>query len=61
MGSIKVVGMGPGDFGSMTVESWETIQKASRLILRTALHPTAEEMARRGISFSSYDEKYEKA
>ena len=61
MGSIKVVGMGPGDFGSMTVESWETIQKASRLILRTAIHPTAEEMARRGISFSSYDEKYEKA
>ena len=61
MGSIKVVGMGPGDFGSMTVEAWETIQKAGHLILRTAVHPTAEEMARRGIAFSSYDEQYEKA
>ena len=61
MGSIKVAGMGPGDFGSMTVEAWETIQKAEHLILRTAIHPTAEEMARRGISFSSYDEQYEKA
>ena len=61
MGSIKVVGMGPGDFGSMTVEAWEAIQKAEKLILRTAVHPTAEEIARRGISFSSYDEQYEKA
>ena len=61
MGSIKVVGMGPGDFGSMTVESWETIQNAKQLILRTAIHPTAEEIARRGITFSSYDEQYEQA
>lgn len=61
MGSIKVVGMGPGDFGSMTVEAWETIQKAEPLILRTAIHPTAEEIARRGIPFSSYDGQYEQA
>ena len=61
MGSIKVVGMGPGDFGSMTVEAWETIQKAEHLILRTAVHPTAEEMKRRGVSFSSYDGRYETA
>lgn len=61
MGSIKVVGMGPGDFGSMTVKVWETIQTAEHLILRTAIHPTTKEMARRGISFLSYDEQYEKA
>ncbi len=61
MGSIKVVGMGPGDFGSMTVEAWEAIQKAEHLILRTAIHPTTTELARRGISFLSYDEQYEKA
>lgn len=61
MGSIKVVGMGPGDFGSMTVEAWETIQKAEHLMLRTAIHPTAEEIAHRGIPFSSYDEQYENA
>ncbi len=61
MGSIKVVGMGPGNFGNMTVEVWETIQKAGQLILRTAIHPTTKEMERRGISFLSYDEQYEKA
>ena len=61
MGTIKVVGLGPGDFGSMTVEAWETIQKASSLVLRTAVHPTVETLSRRGIVFSSYDERYEKA
>ena len=61
MGTIKVVGLGPGDFGSMTVEAWETIQNASSLILRTAVHPTVETLSRRGIVFSSYDERYEKA
>ncbi len=61
MGNIQVVGMGPGDFGSMTVEAWETMKNAGTLILRTAVHPTAEEMARRGIRFSSYDGQYEKA
>ena len=60
-GKITVVGLGPGAFGGMTVETWETIQNARRLILRTAIHPTAEELSRRGIVFSSYDERYEKA
>lgn len=61
MGSIKVIGLGPGDFGNMTVEAWEAIQTAEQLILRTAIHPTAEEIARRGIVFSSYDEQYAQA
>ncbi len=61
VGRITVVGMGPGDFGSMTVEAWETMQRAEHLVLRTAVHPTAEEMKRRGVSFSSYDEQYESA
>ncbi|MBP5199852.1 MAG: nucleoside triphosphate pyrophosphohydrolase [Schwartzia sp.] len=61
MGTIKVVGLGPGEFGSMTVEAWETIQNAPTLILRTAVHPTVEELSRLGIAFSSYDERYEKA
>ncbi|MBO4852152.1 MAG: nucleoside triphosphate pyrophosphohydrolase, partial [Schwartzia sp.] len=60
-GNITVVGMGPGGFGWMTVEAWEAIQNAPTLILRTAIHPTAEEISRRGVVFSSYDERYEKA
>ena len=61
MGTIKVVGLGPGEFGGMTVEAWETIRIAPTLILRTAVHPTVEELSRRGIEFFSYDERYEKA
>ncbi len=60
-GKITVVGMGPGGFGWMTMETWEAIRNAPTLILRTAIHPTAEEISRRGVAFSSYDEQYERA
>ena len=60
-GKITVVGMGPGGFGWLTVEAWEAIQNAPTLILRTAVHPTAEEISKRGVAFSSYDERYERA
>ena len=61
MGNITVIGLGPGRFGLMTMESWEIMQKADVLLLRTAVHPTVEEIKKRGISFSSYDGFYESA
>lgn len=61
MGKITAVGMGPGDFRYLTIEAWELMQSDLPLILRTAKHPTAEEIKRRGISFSSYDNYYEEA
>ena len=42
MGSITVVGMGPGSFGLMSMEAWELMQNAPQLVLRTAVHPTAD-------------------
>ena len=44
MGSITVVGMGPGSFGLMSMEAWELMQNAPQLVLRTAVHPTADEL-----------------
>ncbi|MFC2336772.1 MAG: SAM-dependent methyltransferase [Negativicutes bacterium] len=61
MAKITVVGLGPGDFSLLTLAAWETLRGASRLILRTAVHPTVAELKRRDIPFVSYDGYYERA
>ena len=59
MGKITIVGLGPGAFGLITVETLELLKSAKPLILRTAKHPTVSEMMARGIEFTSYDHVYE--
>ena len=59
MGKITIVGLGPGSFGLITVETLELLQIAQPLLLRTAKHPTVTEMRKRGIEFTSYDFMYE--
>ena len=61
MGSITVVGLGPGEFGLITIDSWERMKNAKRLFFRTEKHPTVPFIKDRGISFSSYDSFYERA
>ena len=61
MGKITVLGMGPGDFGLISLAAWETMLEAKTLVLRTAVHPTAEALSKRGVTFTSYDELYEAA
>ena len=58
---ITVVGLGPGRFGLITLESWQTMQAAEPLVLRTRIHPTVAEIEKRGLTFSSYDGFYEEA
>ena len=58
---ITVVGLGPGRFGLITLESWQTMQAAEHLVLRTRIHPTVAEIEKRGLTFSSYDGLYEEA
>lgn len=58
---ITVVGLGPGRFGLITLESWQLMQQAKNLVLRTRIHPTAEEIEKRGLTFSTYDGFYEEA
>lgn len=60
MEQITIVGLGPGPFGLLTMESWEAIKNAESLILRTAVHPTADELIKRGLCFASYDDAYER-
>lgn len=61
MGSVKVVGLGPGSFGCITMESWELMQQAEHLWLRTAKHPSVPMLAERGVKFCAYDSFYEEA
>lgn len=61
MGKITVAGLGPGGFGLISLEAWELMRNAGTLLLRTAKHPTVDELRRRGVGFVSYDELYETA
>lgn len=59
MGSITIVGLGPGPFGCLSLETWDLIRQAPKLLLRTAIHPTVDELRARGVQFASYDSVYE--
>ena len=59
MGSITIVGLGPGPFGCISLETWDILRQAPLLLLRTAIHPTVEELLAHGIVFTSYDSFYE--
>lgn len=61
MGSITIVGLGPGRPGLLTMEVWELLKKAENLILRTGKHPTVGALVEAKINFSTYDSLYEKA
>lgn len=61
MATITVVGLGPGRAGLITRESWELMEKAGRLILRTRIHPTVEVLETAGMNFSTYDGFYDEA
>ena len=51
MGKITVIGLGPGDFGLMTIECWELMKEAKTLLFRTAIHPTVEKIKEKGVKF----------
>lgn len=60
MKEIVIVGLGPGAFSLLTMETWDMLQSGRPVYLRTAKHPTVAELAERGIVFSSYDHIYER-
>ncbi|HHW09874.1 MAG TPA: nucleoside triphosphate pyrophosphohydrolase [Firmicutes bacterium] len=58
---ITVIGLGPGDISLMSLAAWETLNRARPLFLRTAVHPTVEQLKKRGLSFSAFDHLYERS
>lgn len=59
MGDITIVGLGPGNFGLITVETLDKLESAETLLLRTAKHPTVAALEARNIRFTTYDYLYE--
>lgn len=58
---LTVAGLGPGDAGLITRETWARIEAAEHVILRTRIHPTVEALDAAGILYETYDAFYEEA
>ena len=61
MGTITVVGLGPGAVGNLSLETMGLLQSCEQVILRTAVHPTVSELKKQHVKFTSCDDLYEKA
>ena len=55
---VRVVGLGPGDPSWLPARNWEALRSADKLLLRTAVHPMADELRSQGIAYSSCDDLY---
>ena len=58
---LTVAGLGPGDAGLITRETWTRIEAAEHILLRTRIHPTVEALDAAEISYETYDAFYEEA
>ena len=59
MGTITIVGLGPGAAGNLSLETMGLLQSGAQVILRTAVHPTVAELEKAGVTFVSCDSYYE--
>ncbi len=60
MGTITIVGLGPGDPRHLTREAWEVLASADTIWLRTERHPTASELPPQP-TLRTFDHLYEEA
>lgn len=58
---ITIIGLGPGNFKHMTLETWGYLAGAGMLVLRTEKHPCVDDLKERGIAFTSFDSLYQQA
>lgn len=59
MGTITIVGLGPGAVGNLSLETMGLLKGHAQVILRTAVHPTVAELQRQDVHFTSCDDLYE--
>lgn len=57
---LTIVGLGSGDKDDLTLGAWHTLQEAERLFLRTAHHPVVAWLQQQGVSFTTFDDVYER-
>jgi len=58
---ITIVGLGPGSSDSLPPVNLDALRNASRLFLRTAVHPVVNWLKQQEISFVSFDKYYDSA
>lgn len=58
--SIEVLGLGAGDLEQLPFGVYKKLMKANHVFLRTKEHPVIAELVQEGLSFSSFDDVYEK-
>src|SRR4051794_28120966 len=56
---ITLVGLGPGRLDALSIETLRALDSSSSLLLRTARHPTADDLHARGTGFTALDSLYE--
>lgn len=59
MGTIYIVGLGPGNIESLTLGAIKRLNSGTENILRTKHHPTIQYLDDENINYSSYDHLYE--
>lgn len=60
MGTITIVGLGPGDAKQLTREAWDVLEATSELWLRTDRHPTVSGLPEH-LDVRSFDSLYDQA
>jgi len=60
MGTITIIGLGPGDPRHLTREAWEALEAADEVWLRTARHPTVDGLPSH-LTLHSFDALYDRA
>lgn len=61
MARITVVGLGPGSWEQLSLETFDLLCQHPNLFLRTEKHPVVEGLKTRGITFESFDGLYQQA
>lgn len=56
---MTVAGLGPGDAGLITRETWTQIEQAEQIVLRTRIHPSVSALDDVQIAYETYDPLYE--
>lgn len=59
MGTVTIVGLGPGAAGNLSLETMALLTGGAQVLLRTAVHPTVAELEKQGVKFTSCDSFYE--
>lgn len=60
MGTIHIVGLGPGDLSMLPLGTYQQLQSGLPVVLRTRIHPAVAELEQQlGLVFSSFDHLYD--